>query len=111
MKTVNGFVPTEQHSVTSVMGSVYSSGTLCGWRFIPNTRCAKTHFFFRLRDINKQKVAFTHCVRSQGHSETRWMSHVLRLDLVTARCPSRCPGPSRVSLPAFLLLQWAWVWF
>lgn len=80
METVNGFVPMERHSVTGVMGSVCSSNTLCGWRFSPNTRCARTHFFLFSPEISISRKWHSR----EGHSETCWMSHILRRDLVTA---------------------------
>ena len=57
----------ERHNVRSVM--IHSSSTICGCRFIPNTRCARMRLFFSAHgDVSKAEMAFTYFVRDPAHA-------------------------------------------
>ena len=57
----------ERHNVRSVM--IHSSSTICGCRFIPNTRCARMCLFFSTHgDVSKAEMAFTCFVRDPAHT-------------------------------------------
>lgn len=90
----------EMQSVRSIMSHDSLLKYRCGGRFIPNTSCTKTQFFFSAhRDVNKQKMAFVHLVRNHAQEVELAGSPRLLFEMWTVWKPFSVSGhPGLLSL-------------